>query len=179
MADCCLEKDRDLERLEENGTSWHEIIGFLAERWKNHPDNIQYLLRLGAQCWGELVFTNLEMQNGESRLYNALETLLSGTLEFGLVYHREHAAFLCLYGYFISAFPYYFPLTGDYDADLSFGKDMIRKAHAYSPLNVLAAYLASDDPEQKEKAAVALRRECPALFPGNSEMDRYFQSVWG
>ena len=180
MPICYLEKDIELEKLEKRETPWYEIIDYLALRWRNHPNNLQYLLRLGTQCWGELVFSDLEQQNRESSLYSKSEKYLSETLQYGLHRHNDHFVFLCLYGYLISLFPYYFALTGDYDRDCQFGKDMINKAYKLQPDDILSSYLASDvHSPAHNQAEKNLKQNLFFLFPGNSEMDIYFRSVWG
>ena len=67
MPACYLERDIELEQLESKGTPWYEIVNYLYVRWKNSL-NLQDLLRLGVQCWGELAFSDLEQQNNEGQL---------------------------------------------------------------------------------------------------------------
>ena len=172
MPTCYLERDIELEQLESKGTPWYEIVNYLYVRWKSSL-NLQDLLRLGVQCWGELAFSDLEQQNNESQLYYKSENYLAETLNYGLEHYNEHFIFLCLYGYLITLFPYYFSLTGDYDSDYQFGKDMISKAHKLKPDDVLAAYLTNHGQDEPLKQQILI------LFPGNSEMDKYFKSVWG
>ena len=178
MPICYLQKDIQLEHLEEKNTPWYEIVEYLANRWRNNKNNLQYLLRLGIQCWGYLVFFDLESQNSESQLFYKSESYLSETLRYGLSCYNNDIIFLCLYGYLISLFPYYFSLTGDYDVDQQFGMNLIYKAHKIKPYDLLTVYLAKDS-QMGIQTKHQIKQNISILFPGNSEMDRYFKSVWG
>ncbi len=112
----------------ESQERWYEAKSFLTKKWKQNPENLKILIRLGFFCWYGLV--EEDCIGGEKIDSNELETMLNEVTHFGLTNFMENEDFLWCFGYMISQFPYYF---GDYEHWEEKGISMLKRAYELCP----------------------------------------------
>lgn len=177
---CILERDELLEDIEKNSSPL-QIVKWLYNRWAEDRSNFQYFLRIGIQCWLNLAFMSLEEMDQDKSATEMYYSYLSETFAYGLAHFQNEINFLCLYGYMIKLYPYFFTtLSGDYDKDFDYGEKMIQKAFLNNSQHPVAALLV-EKPNTQEwlEKRIKLKSVFKCLFPGESEADIYFNSVWG
>lgn len=126
----------EVDRLEKQ-EKWNEAKVYLLKSWRQHPDDLKTVIRLGFFCWyvtfehGPLGITENDIDIKE------LESLLKEVTHDGLRHFMNHEDFLWCFGYMISMTPYYF---GEDDEWEEKGKSMLRHAHELCPDEPIYTY---------------------------------------
>jgi hypothetical protein len=173
----------EMEKVEQ----WESIRALLYEQWTNEKDNLEKLLRLASECW--LIMTDWDCCiNNEEIDYDLLKSNLIETYSYGIEHFEDNTKLLCLFGYMISLFPYFFYIKNDPDGKEflfyeSKGKEMLEKAHQYDKGNLLVKvfYLGSSNRHIKKykKAREDLKPHLLELFPGDTAIEQYFKDGLG
>lgn len=178
-----LEKDLFLKNLEKRASPY-QVAQTLYCRWENEKSNLQYFLRAGIECWywldNDIFWNNYLKQDELKDFEEILTTYLCKVCVYGFENQSENPVFLCMFGYMIRLFPYFFiNLTGDYDKDLETGNKMISKAYRLNPDPLTTLLITKEGtPEWEERYAI-MKNAFSNLFHGEAIMDQYFRSVWG
>lgn len=164
----------------ESQEKWNEVKLLLIETWRQNPDDLKVLIRLGFFCWYLLVE---EVTVGVKDVdLDELETVLNEVTHVGLAAFMHNEDFLWIFGYMISLFPYYF---GDYEEWEEKGEAMLRRAHELRPNEPVYrySYLASfieiiEIIEQHEEAFYQVQAVLEDRFQGEGLLSTYFKEIW-
>jgi len=173
----------------ENQGQWEAARALLYKMWVNDKMNSEKLIRLLSECWHIL----LELERNEiidpDISYSAVQGVLIEIVEFGMENLMNDSRFLCVAGYMISLFPYYFYISdGNTENDNQYtaweqkGIDMLRRSAEINPSDSVARVLSlgsinSSDKSLYEKAKKAVEVEINYLFPGDTAIELYFKNI--
>jgi len=166
----------------EHSEQWEAIRQMLFDQWQKDKSNFEVLIRLASECW--LVLTEWDCCiNNENLVFEKFKNNLIDTCIYGLKHFETKTEFLCVFGYMISLFPYFF-YYGESDGRYSLwekrGKEMLERAHQNAPNDLLTKvlFLGSTDREREYRTEKSkLEFLLSELFPGDSAIEQYFKDV--
>ena len=168
-----LSKDAALEYLE-NQQRWEETITYCEQKWLRTP-NCDSLLRLMSQAWFLCAYIEqLSPYNGNplcvSFNYIRSTSLLCNTLKEGDSKYSDEIAYLCLTGHMMKTLPEFFVSEemNYYDVRRS---GLTRLKQTYDRNQMLGELFCDN------RKHISFD-EANQLFPGNSEVDLYFKSLF-
>jgi len=180
----------NLQQMEQN-EQWETIRKLLYEQWLGQKDSLGALIRLASECWLVMAEWNCWIKN-EGLDYELFQRNLIDSCSYGLEHFGDDEKILCMFGYMMSRFPYFFYSSDDPDGKeyLAYerrGKSLLEKAYRNYPNNPLAKVLflgsinrpTKDQTTKYDEARMAIRPFLLSLFPGNTEIERYFKDVLG
>jgi len=178
-----FENVENLHELEQN-EQWEVIRKSLYEQWLGQKDNLGILVRLALECW--LVMSDWDCCiNNEGLNYELFKSNLMDSYVYGLAHFGDNEKFLCLFGYMMSLFPYFFYLNNDKNSEKYLiyenkGKSMLEKAYRNFSNNPLAKVLflgSIDQTKECDKAKMRLKLSLSSLFPGDTAIEKYFKEI--
>ncbi|WP_214772211.1 hypothetical protein [Exiguobacterium sp. s39] len=126
----------EVDRLEKQ-KKWNEAKVYLLKSWRQHPEDIKTVIRLGFFCW-YVTFEHGPLEITEKDIdIEDLESLLKEVTHDGLRHFMNHEDFLWCFGYMISMTPYYF---GEDDEWEEKGISMLRRAYELYPDEPIYTY---------------------------------------
>lgn len=160
-------EDRELEHIEKQG-SFMQAVEYTFSRWAENKENIQFLLRAGTEAWFADVF---DCFSNEAIDYDRCDMVLTETYRYGEAHFGNQAHFLCVFGYMLRLFPFYFNIWDhDFEKWKQRGMDMIERAHQLEPSDRFIQAVYSLDSGKR----VFLSED---YFCGNSEVETYFGNI--
>jgi hypothetical protein len=178
-------------QLLEQDEQWEIIRKLLYERWICQKDNIGALIRLASECWLVMAEWHCWIKN-EGLDYELFERNLIDSCFYGIENFCDDEKILCMFGYMMSLFPYFFYSDDDPDGKeyLTYerrGKSLLEKAYHNYPDNPLAEVLflgsinrpTKDQTIKYNASRIAIKPFLTSLFPGNTEIERYFKDILG
>lgn len=139
MNDFLLFFDASIPQLEKQNR-WATASRVVFQKWKDNPDNLNYLICAGTQLWYTLLVTDY-YKNAPTVPENIelpdkfwLQDRLMEVTRYGFEVFENHAAFNAYFGYMIKAMPYFF-LNHEYDyvGWQSKGVIMMRRSYDIAP----------------------------------------------
>lgn len=166
----------ELDNLE-NKERWNEAKSLLIKNWRQNPNDLKGMIRLGFFCWYVLVE---EVPLGIKEVdLDELEGVLNEVTHYGLAHFMTNEDFLWCFGYMISLFPYYF---GDYEYWEEKGISMLKHAYELCPDEPVYtySYLGSihNTDEKRKVACDQVQAVLKDRFHGEGLLSEYFKSVW-
>lgn len=161
----------------ESQERWNEAKSLLIKHWRQNPNDLKVIIRLGFFCWYVLVEEGpLGIKDVD---FDELETVLNEVTHFGLANFMTNEDFLWCFGYMISLFPYYF---GDYDYWEEKGILMLKRAYELCPDEPVYRYsyfssLPNNDGKLKDEF-YQVQAVLEDRFQGEGVLSEYFKSVW-
>jgi len=168
----------------EKGERWEAVRKLLYEQWVGDKNNLESLIRLASECW--LIMTDWDCCiNNEGLNYELFKSNLMDSCSYGLEHFGDNEKILCLFGYMMSLFPYFFysnddPNGEEYLVCESKGKSMLEKAYRNFPDNQLAKVLffgSIDQTKKYDEAKMMLKPSLSSLFPGDTAIEQYFKEI--
>ncbi|XQY91641.1 hypothetical protein ACNRWW_19460 [Metabacillus sp. HB246100] len=161
----------------ENQERWNEAKLLLIQIWRQNPNDLKAIIRLGFFCWYILVEEGpLGIKDVD---FVELETVLNEVTHFGLANFMTNEDFLWCFGYMISLFPYYF---GDYEYWEEKGISMLKRAYELCPDEPVYrySYLGSypNTYGKLKDEFYQLQAVLEDRFQGEGLLSEYFKSVW-
>ena len=177
----CFVHIKELAELERD-EKWDEVRELLYETWAKDKLNYETFIRLFSECWYLLAEWDCWVNAGDLSFRAFKNTLIECT-EFGMSNFMDNPRFLCLAGYMISMFPCLFFEHGSEKQYIDLeqkGVDMLCKAQELDPNDKMAKIfnLGQTQGESKYKKALkSIASELATLFPGDTELERYFIDI--
>lgn len=161
----------------ESQERWNEAKSLLINHWRQNPNDLKVIIRLGFFCWYVLVEEGpLGIKDVE---FDELETVLNEVTHFGLANFMTNEDFLWCFGYMISLFPYYF---GAYDYWEEKGISMLKRAYELCPDEPVYRYSYFGSLPNTERKLKDEFYQVQAVledrFQGEGVLSEYFKSVW-
>ena len=173
----------NLHQMEQD-EQWEAIRKSLYERWACQKDNLGALIRLASECW--LIMTDWHCCiNNEGLDYELFKRNLMDSCSYGLEHFGDDEKVLCLFGYMMSLFPYFFyskddPSGKEHLAYESNGKSLLKKAYHNYPDSLISKVLflgSTDRTIEYNEAQMAIKPFVPLLFPGDTAIEQYFKGI--
>ncbi len=171
----------NLEEMEFN-EQWEKIRLMLYSQWQENQDDIGILIRLACECW--YVMSNWDCYiDTNDLIYEQFKDNLIATYEYGLEHIFESEEFLCIFGYMISLFPYFFyydkKKNNQYSDFENKGLSMLEKAYKNSSNLLTKVFFLGTTNNVKEYEAVKadLNSILLELFPGETAVEKYFKDI--
>ena len=171
----------------ENQGQWEKARELLYDTWKRDKSDCKNLVRLLAECWYIMTDYDIGRITDADISYETVKNTLIECVEFGMENFMENSQFLCIAGYMITQFPYFFyrnkPFRNDdalYGKWERIGADMRRKANDAIPPDKLAKFLHLGhigDSLGYDEAREVYRDEILDLLPGKTEVEIYFRHI--
>jgi len=168
----------EVDRLEKQ-EKWNEAKLYLLNSWRQHPEDLKTVIRLGFFCWyvtfehGPLGITEKDINIEE------LEALLKEVTHDGLRHFLNQEEFLWCFGYMIAMTPYYF---GEDDEWEEKGTSMLRRAHELCPDEPIYAYSYlgsfSNTYGTREYELQQVQNVLEDRFKGEGLLSDYFKSIY-
>lgn len=167
----------EVDKLESE-ERWNESKSLLLKSWRQNPNDIKKLIRLGFFCWYVLVEEGpLKIQNAD---LNELESILKEVTQFGLENFTTNEDFLWAFGYMISMFPIHFDEDDDYWEEK--GRTMLKEAHELQPDDLVYKYTylgsISNTIDNEKEEFQQLQEVMEERFQGNGLLSSYFKEIW-
>lgn len=166
----------EVDTLESQGR-WNEAKLLLINSWRENPNNLKYLIRLGFFCWYILVEEGV--LGIEDVNLNELEVTLKEVTQFGLSNFIANEDFLWCFGYMISLFPENF--GDDFCYWEEKGKLMLKRAYEICPNEPVYkySYLASlPNSEDLKDELHQVKEVLEDRFQGEGLLSTYFKDIW-
>ena len=166
----------------ESQEKWEEARCLLQKIWEEDKLNSKKLVRLISECWHVLSSWDFDIKT-EGLSFEVFQNTLIGCTEFGLRNFENDPHFLCITGYMISLFPYFFydVTEGDrYTEWESKGKEMLLKSNRLNPDDVLARILSlgtTPDFAEYNKAKAKIFSTLAEYFPNDTAIELYFRNI--
>lgn len=163
-----LKRDKKIEYLETQGIM--VAVNYTYSQWTKEQNNLDAMLRTATEAWLANVYNYCSDDYVE---YDKCDAILSETLQYGEIHFKDQAYFLCMFGYMLKLFPYYFNcFDGNFDKWSQIGRQMIAAASQLEPEEVLIQAIRSLD----ENPRIFLPSD---YFEGESEIEIYFRNILG
>ncbi|WP_226669630.1 hypothetical protein [Metabacillus litoralis] len=161
----------------ESRERWNEAKSLLIKNWRQKPNDLKVIIRLGFFCWYVLVEEGpLGIKDVD---FDELENVLNEVTHFGMANYMTNEDFLWCFGYMISLFPYYF---GEYEYWEEKGISMLKLAYELCPdepvyrYSYLGTFLNTEGKLKDEFYQVHAVLE--DRFQGEGVLSEYFKSMW-
>ena len=161
----------------ESQERWNEAKSLLIKSWRQNPNDLKVIIRLGFFCWYVLAEEGpLGIKDVD---FYELETVFNEVTQFGLANFMTNEDFLWCFGYMISLFPNYF---GDFEYWEEKGISMLKLAYELCPDEPVYKYsYLGSFPNTGEKLKDEFHQMQAVLeekFQGESLLSEYFKSAW-
>lgn len=167
----------EVDRLEKQ-EKWNEAKVYLLKSWRQHPDDLKTVIRLGFFCW-YVTFEHGPLEITENDIdIKELESLLKEVTHDSLRHFMNYEDFLWCFGYMIWMTPYYF---GEYNEWEEKGTSMLRRAHELCPDEPIYAYSYlrsfSNTYGTRENELQQIQNVLENRFKGEGLLSDYFKST--
>lgn len=167
----------EVDKLESE-ERWNEAKSLLIESWRQNPNDVKILIRLGFFCWYVLVEEGpLKIQNVDM---DELDSILKEVTQIGFEHFKTNVDFLWCFGYMISLFPEHF---GDnYNDWEEKGRSMLKFVYELHPDDPVYKYtylgsLSTSINDIKDEFH-QLQEVVKERFQGSGLLSSYFKDIW-
>ena len=168
-----------LSELEKSG-NYEAAWSMLHEEWTQDTTNCGLLIRLIAECWYLLAFSN---STPIIAPFDRVQAELLTCYAYGKEHFEDNPRYLSVVGYLMEMLPHFFVSKKDkrtYEMCEQLGGEMLEKAVRLDPTDLVAKVLWLGFLNLTDERAVAASQLAPhlaELFPDETEVDQYFADI--